>query len=694
MDFNELETNFHDIVDSCIYGKSFVYSLLTGVDHTEIYFPEIERPMSNKKLDTFKHLAQLRLYYQKNPVKFIEDFFKIQLVDSQAYLFQMAWTKPYVLILASRAFGKSMWMVLFAMAKQMLSSKAWDCFIASGSGQQSATTFKKLEDIANNRISSLVGSTGEVFLNEVVIPNAASNGFSHAPNGFSYSLYNNSKTMSLNSSIDRNRGFRGDCVLYDEVGFLSQELIRVYQAFCAVNEGFVTGFDENGNRIDIVRSVAMPQNLPHQLIYVSSASSQDTEFYRMYRDYSKQMFCGNKDYFVAHIDCELVMAPTIHNMPTTPALTREQISNELRTNPIKQRREFFCEFSTEAGADAIIKRGVITRNEEIRKPLLYNDTGDKKFIFCYDPARQRDNSIVLVGEVYDSPLPDGTIEKKQRIVNCVNLIDIGKKIKSPMQTPDQVKYIKQMILDYNAGADAYGNILGIYIDAGSGGAGINIADYFMEDWEDKTGKMQRGLIDKEFSAEYVKRFPNAVDKIHLMSPSQYKSIMYEAMIEMMNQNKISFTASYDHKGYLTVFDVDEKLIEKETKRISEELRKKKITGEDFNEQLKNRLDEIQSIKTKTIKLDWRDEVALSNIDALKEEIVNMIRKKRDTGKDSFELTPEKATKIHDDRQYTLAMLGFALSEERRKDILKRPKNNVNETLLNLPIRKVKRFKSI
>lgn len=403
---------------------------------------------------------------------------------------------------------------------------------------------------------------------------------------------------------------------------------------------------------------------------------------------------GDPKFKVMHLDCELAFKPTLRGEVLAPLLSPSTVAQEMATNPEKARREFYCQFTTEAGADAIIKRGVITRNEETRKPLLYNDTGDKKFIFCYDPARQRDNSIVLVGEVYDSPLPDGSIEKKQRIVNCVNLIDIGKKIKSPMQTPDQVKYIKQMILDYNAGADAYGNILGIYIDAGSGGAGINIADYFMEDWEDKTGKMQRGLIDKEFSAEYVKRFPNAVDKIHLMSPSAFKSIMYEAMIEMMNQNKISFTASYDHKGYLTVFDIDQKKIDKETLRITAELKKKKVTGEEFEEKLKEELEKIQSVKTKTIKLDWKDEIALSNIDALKEEIVNMIRKKRDTGKDSFELTPEKANKIHDDRQYTLAMLGFALSEERRKDILKRPKNNVNETLLSLPIRKVKRFKSI
>lgn len=142
MNFQELEQNFHDIVSSCEYGESFVYQMLFDLDYTDIYLPEINRPMSSRKLEQFNNIANIRLYYQKNPVKFIEDFFKIQFVDSQAYLFQMAWTTPFVLILASRAFGKSMWMVLFAMAKQMLSSTPWDCFIASGSGQQSATTFK------------------------------------------------------------------------------------------------------------------------------------------------------------------------------------------------------------------------------------------------------------------------------------------------------------------------------------------------------------------------------------------------------------------------------------------------------------------------------------------------------------------------------------------------------------------------
>lgn len=176
-----------------------------------------------------------------------------------------------------------------------------------------------------------------------------------------------------------------------------------------------------------------------------------------------------------------------------------------------------------------------------------------------------------------------------------------------------------MILDYDGGTDGYQNIVGIWVDAGSGGSGVNICDFFMRDWVDKAGIQHRGLIDKEFSSEYVSRFPNAVDKIHLMSPSTYKSIMYESLIEMMNQNKISFTASYDHKGVLTVFDIDQKIVEKETQRITEELHKNKIVGEEFEKKLKEELDKVQSVKTKTIKLDWKDELALSNIDALKEE---------------------------------------------------------------------------
>lgn len=609
------------LAEQCIYGSDFVKEILGIQDnYSSVYVPKREYPISNKKLEGFIRLNEERNYYQQNPVKFFEDFFRIQLLDSQAYLMQSAWPTKNVIICASRAWGKSIWISWFVMGKQMLSSDPWNCYIASGSSQQSATTFRKLEDVANDRISSLRGSTGKLFKNEVVINAAAGDGFSHNPAGFEYKIYNDSFTRTLSSNVDRARGARSDCVVFDECGFLDGNLIEVYKAFCAVDNAFATGFDENGNSIDMVRLMAIPKSPPKQLIYVSSASSVDTEFYKLYRDYSKQMIAGDPDYFVANIDCELAMRPTIHNVPTVSALTRDMIEATMRTNPIKGRREYYCEFSEDAGADAIIKRGVITRNEETRVPLLYNDTGDKRFILAYDPARSMDNSVIGVMELYTVKLIDGSDDLRGRIVNCANLLDVGKKLKTPMQTPDQIRYLKQMILDYNAGIDAYGNISNIYIDAGSGGGGVNIADYLMQDWETADGIVHRGLIDREYSADYVSRFPNAVDKVRLLSPTAYKSVIYESLIEMMNQDKISFTAAYDNKGYLTLFDIDEETLKKEREKITERLQKKKLNQKEFEEKLEEELDKVQSVNTRIQKLSWQEELALANIDAMKEEV--------------------------------------------------------------------------
>lgn len=483
--------------------------------------------------------------------------------------------------------------------------------------------------------------------------------------------------------------FRGS-VIFDESGFLSEEMMNVYSAFAIVNKSLKTGKDSSGRSIDPVRQRCFPKAMPYQKLYISSASSTDTKFYRLYRDFAKKMIMGDPNYFVLQVDCEQCFNPTLRGELITPLLSRSQVESEMRTNPEKARREYYCQFTTDAGTDAILRRGVITRNEEVRKPLLFNDTGDKKFIITYDPARSRDNSVILVEEVYDYQQVDGTVEKRGRLVNIFNLIDVGKKIKSPMMTPDQVDYLKKIILAYNAGADAYGNIIAVYIDAGSGGAGVNIADYLMQDWTDEGGIVHRGLIDKEYSEEYVKRFPNAVDKIRLMSPSAYKSIMYEAMIELVNQDKISFTAPYDNKGYLTVFDIDNDLLEKERLRITEKLKKRKLNEREFEEKLQEELGKVQSVNTTTIKLDWQDELALSNMDAMKEELVNMVRKKRDSGKDSFELTPEKANKMHDDRAYVCAMAGYGLMEERRKSILNKPRHSGQSIVDKLIIRPAKK----
>ena len=148
------------------------------------------------------------------------------------------------------------------------------CYIASGSGSQAEQTFNTLEKLANDNIDTFAGSTGKVFKSEIEIKNASGDGFSHSSNGFNYSTYNGSQTMTLNSNIDAKRGFRGS-VVFDECGFLSDEMIDVYGAFAIVNKNLKTGKDSSGRSIDPIRQRCFPNGMPYQKIYISSASSAE-----------------------------------------------------------------------------------------------------------------------------------------------------------------------------------------------------------------------------------------------------------------------------------------------------------------------------------------------------------------------------------------------------------------------------------
>lgn len=621
IDDNELLDMFEE--DNVVYVKPGIYA------------------MSSRKLESLIKISYIQHYYQCNPVRFINDFFNIELLDAQAYIVQRTWNCPNVLVLASRGFGKSTIISIITMSKDMLFCNIWT-YIASGTGSQAEQTFTKLEQIANDGIDEMRGSTGYIFKQEVEISNAAGDGFSHGSNGFKYTLYNGSFTQTLNSNIDAKRGARGS-VIFDECGFLSAEMLKVYGAFAAVNKNFATGKDRDGNSIDPIRLRTFATNIPNQKFYISSASSTDTEFYKLYREFSKKQLIGDRDYCVVQVDCDVVLKPTIRGEIINALLTKSTIDSEMRTNPEKARREYYCQFTSDAGATAIIKRGAIARNSETRVPLLYNDSNNKRFFIGYDPARQRDNSAIVVMELYEDEVNH---EWKGRIVNCINLMDVGKKRKSPMQTPDQIRYLRELILAYNGQTNDYENIEGVFIDAGPGGGGVLIADALMEDWIDESGRKHRGLIDKVYSADYVSKFPNAINKVRLMSPSQYKADMVESLIELVNTDKISFTTDYDNKGYLTVFETDEQVLEKAKKDIVLKLKEQHLSEDEIAVAMDKELKNTSCIKTKIIKLDKDQELALSQIDALKEEIVNIERRKRDGGKDSFELIPEKSNLLH------------------------------------------------
>lgn len=431
---------------------------------------------------------------------------------------------------------------------------------------------------------------------------------------------------------------RANAVCFDEGSWLSDEIFNVIGAFTAVNKDFKFGGDTDVN--------AMPKEIPNQLLYASSASAMDTAFYKKYRDFSKKMFLGDDRYFVADINCDVVIHATAKGVPlSTSLLTQETVDNEMRNNPEKALREYYNRFTQDGGVNQIIKRSLIIRNSEQYVPVLCNDTGDRQFVLCYDPARNIDNSTVLVAEI----ILDEERGYMLRIVNSVNFTDLNiKKKKKPMRTPEQIAALKQLILDYNGkGVPDYDNIH-LLIDGGSGGGGHLIPDFFMEDWKDKAGKMHRGLLDKEYGADYIKKYPNAVNRIKVLKPTEYKSQMFESLIKMVESDLIIFPEQYDNHGYLVFTNKDDNQIE----RIKNELYEQGLDDDAVEE----KLFEMNLVQQETYKLSLDEENALSQIDAMKEEIVNICRTKRDGGKDAFKLPAHKDADtgaseavLHDDR---------------------------------------------
>lgn len=649
-------------------------------DTPTIFVKPTEEIISQRKMEGMQKLSEIKQWGLRNPTKFMERFIGVDLLDVQTYTFMNSWDKMYALWLCTRNYGKSTLLALYYMTRGMLLNNC-RCYICAGTSDQSIETFEKIVSIAKNEIESFTGLT-DVFRNEVVINMTNNDGFIRNPAGFTYRLYNGSFVKTLNSNVNAKRGKRAEAVCFDESGFLDEEVFQVIEPYTAQDKNFKMGGSVN--------VTTLPKELPNQLLYTSSASTTDSYFYKKYKEYSKAMIWGSKDHFVADINCEIMFNATYRGkIYPASLLTKEKVDNAMRENKEKALREYYNIFTSDGGADAIFKRSMIVKNSTIRPPIMFNDTKDRLFALAYDPARSMDNSFVLVGEYYK----DSSDNWRMRIANGINFMDLSKKNKTPMRTPEQVKKLKQLILDYNGdGVDDYTNISNIFIDAGSGGAGVNIADYLMEDWyeeghEGEQKYLHRGLIDKEQSSDYVKKFPNAVDKIKLLPPTMYKSIIYEAAIEMMRLDLIDFTAEYDNKGYLTMLNIDEKEMAKAKKDLIAKYKDKSMSKGELDRLVEEELQERNLASTKIYKLSPDEELGLVQIDSLKEEMVNMVRKKRESGKDGFELSTEKQNKLHDDRSYCFSMLCYGLSELRREHIKNKKRPKKENIAAAMPIRK-------
>lgn len=585
--------------------------------------------MSELKLEGLKKFSEIIQWGRRNPVKFCERFFGVEFLDFQKYVFMMSWITPNVVWCMTRNGGKTTLGSPFLMAKTLLLPK-FEGYILSSTGSQSIGMMKKIESIAKKEIASFTGLT-DVFLNELV-KSANSEGFRHDPASYSYKLYSGSSLATVNSNFDGSRGRRSRLNFYDEASYVSEDMFAATLPFVTQNSDFALGGD-----VDVT---LLPPNFPNQVVCASSAGSMDDVFYKRYKEAAMHSFAGDKRYFCADIDCEVIIHATYNGkIYPVPLLTQEKIDSEMKMNPTKATREYMNKFDSDLGDDIAIKKSQILRNSVVRPPMLVNDD-NSLMIACWDPAKKRDNSFVLIGKLHKDDKRGWLLD----VVNGINLID--KETKKPLTTPEQIKMLQNIIVRYNGyGVPDYTNIYGIYIDAGSGGGATQMCDllfdnFYEENHQGDKDYEHRGLIDAhyDYAIPYVKRYPDAIDKIRMREPAKYKAVMYSQLCEMIDQDLISFTAEYDYHGSLTM--------------LSEE------NGE---------------VVEKNYKLSFEEELGLKQLDAMKEEVTHMYKYKSSNGNVRYDLAPGYENILHDDRSYCLALMGHALFELRSKDMLQKKK---------------------
>lgn len=565
-----------------------------------------------RRAEQIDRLGKIIQLGRANPVWFIENIFGYQLLDYQKYMIMGGWLAQKGVYVQSRGSGKSFIASIIMMAKSVLYN-SFQTYIMAPTARQANELFNKVKDIATNNLQTIVGN--EVFINETIKGAGNVTGFVTASGDPHVSLYNGSTITALNGSPKGLVAIRSNCNVYDEAGKLPQEFFDLTEPFIVVDSNFKTGIDPT----------VYPPNVPNQCLYFSSAEDTSTHLWDLYRTGAKRMMMGYKDYFVCDITCEMPLHPTVHGIGYTPLFDQAEVDAAMRSNEYKARREYFNLFDITGGSDNLVSIDSIFRNQRQYLPLPMNTKPDsgKKYIIAIDPAHQVDNSFCLIAEA--------RCDKERgwvgRLVNGYNMIKrLENGDKKLLTMPEAVDFIRELMIKYNGCNDEWRNIV-MFVDPGSGGGGLMIADYLRQDWIDKYGKKHRGVIDlnDEKSAQERFNFPNAIPGVlHLYSPQKFKNAMFSALGEMTSQDLIEFPENCP-RGDTAYFDDGE------------------------------------------VELTPEDRRGLIELDLLKEE-VKLIRKMiTDKGNVKYGLPPSIERKAHDDRAYCAAAVAYILSLMRRDD---------------------------
>lgn len=278
--------------------------------------------------------AESIAYYRRNCCIAAADLLGVRLTDIQKYILQSTWNTPHAVWCCCRNFGKSFVGAVFLILKAVLYENL-NIYIVSSVGDQAKETFGKIEELVlgMGKTAASIKSLKDIIAKETVKTPTNKTGFSHNPAGYEVSFYNGSAIMTLNSNPSSARSRRADVVFFDECAFCSDELIIVCEAFATQNSEFITSTEDNYN------PELEPRRCPTQLIYASSQDGMHKLFYKHYKEFSKRMLLGDRDYFVCDMICDTAIKTFMEGKEYPSLLTRDKVEAALKGNKAKALRE-------------------------------------------------------------------------------------------------------------------------------------------------------------------------------------------------------------------------------------------------------------------------------------------------------------------------------------------------------------------
>lgn len=601
-----------------------------------VYGNLTDNNLTSRDQEAIDKYVKLIQWGRSHPVQFIEAVLQIPLMDYQKWLISNTWSKEFVAWVCSRNAGKSFLMAVIIQARAILYPQS-KINIIGGIGRISSESFGTMENIIKNNVKSLVRNN-TVILDEIDSAKTNSDGFSHdQKKGDTVTFLNGSNILSVIGAAKNVVGKRSNFLAFDESGIIPKELFDLVEPFATQSSEFKTGEGYDP-------SIA-PKEIPNLRLYVGSATDTNSTFYQKYREYSKRMMLGDENYFVADLNCEAPLHPTMNGKKITPLLTQDVIDAKMRENPISAYREYYNIFDRFDSEDSVLSRSDVIKYTEQYLPIQWG--GRKhKYIITYDPASRTDNAPVLITEVIER---EGRI--KGKFIHMENLTkSYGDGVKGPMTIEEQVKRIWELVWYYNGGdrVPLYENV-NLYIDFGSGGQAPSICQELCKDWTDSDGKTHPGIYDDEIGdmRRWAEAYPHAISGcLHMLEPSKWRTQMFESLRTLAPMGDLIFAPDVPKSGILNIYNENTK--EEQPRKLSK-----------------------------------KEEESLLQMHLMVEEACLVVRSRNKTsGRISYGLPPEHARKVHDDRCYTLVMAALIIKQLQETDILGEPKPMDYSGLIN------------